>query len=107
MIDAYNCQFLKARGLNSQGFKIALDLLIKSHIPPTAIAEVPFSFGVRSEGESKLTGKVMIKYLEQLVELYWYKFSVLVVLAILFVIIAFLYLVQTWLGSPSTGSDRH
>ncbi|KAF7798088.1 hypothetical protein EIP86_009302 [Pleurotus ostreatoroseus] len=67
--------FLKAKSLNSQGFKIALDLLVKAHIAPNAIAEVPFSFGVRSEGESKLTGKVMVKYLEQLAELYWYKFS--------------------------------
>ena len=61
-------QFLKARNLNSDGFKIALDLLVKAQIAPNAIAEVPFSFGVRAEGESKLTGKVMIKYLEQLAD---------------------------------------
>ena len=85
-----------------------MDLLIKAQIPPNAIAEVPFSFGVRSEGESKLTGKVMIKYLEQLAELYWHKFSVLVVVFVLLAVIFFLYLVQTWLGSPSTAVDhRH
>ncbi|KAI0087220.1 nucleotide-diphospho-sugar transferase [Irpex rosettiformis] len=98
--------FLKARNLNSQGFKIALDLLIKAQIPPNAIAEVPFSFGVRSEGESKLTGKVMVKYLEQLAELYWHKFSILVVIFVLLVVIGFLYLVQTWLGSPSTPANH-
>ncbi|KAI0700320.1 nucleotide-diphospho-sugar transferase [Cytidiella melzeri] len=92
--------FMKARNLNSQGFKIALDLLIKSHVPPHAIAEVPFSFGVRSEGESKLTGKVMIKYLEQLAELYWYKHSILVVLVLFFALVIFLYLVQKWIDSP-------
>ncbi|KAJ3486636.1 hypothetical protein NLI96_g4088 [Meripilus lineatus] len=84
--------FLKARNLNSQGFKIALDLLVKAHIPPHAIAEVPFSFGIRAEGESKLTGKVMIKYLEQLAELYWYKFSALVVfLLVLFVVVLLIF----------------
>lgn len=85
-----------------------MDLLIKAQIPPNAIAEVPFSFGVRSEGESKLTGKVMIKYLEQLAELYWHKFSILVVVFVLLAVIFFLYLVQTWLGSPSIPVDhRH
>ncbi|PSR73123.1 hypothetical protein EW026_g5224 [Hermanssonia centrifuga] len=98
--------FLKAKTLNSQGFKIALDLLIKSHIPPYAIAEVPFSFGVRSEGESKLTGKVMIKYLEQLAELYWYKFSALVVFIIFFLFIAFFLLLRTWFGSLSPDAQN-
>jgi dolichol-phosphate mannosyltransferase len=94
-------QFLKARNLNSQGFKIALDLLIKAQISPDAIAEVPFSFGVRAEGESKLTGKVMIKYLEQLAELYWYKFSGLLIFLAIFLFIAFLVLLRTQFGAPS------
>ncbi|EKM53252.1 glycosyltransferase family 2 protein [Phanerochaete carnosa HHB-10118-sp] len=98
--------FLKARNLNAGGFKIALDLLIKSQIPPHAIAEVPFSFGVRAEGESKLTGKVMIKYLEQLAELYWYKFSSLLVFLVIFLIVAFFVLVRTWFGSPSLDSQQ-
>ncbi|GJE92443.1 dolichyl-phosphate beta-D-mannosyltransferase (GT2) [Phanerochaete sordida] len=98
--------FLKARGLNADGFKIALDLLIKAHVAPNAIAEVPFSFGVRAEGESKLTGKVMIKYLEQLAELYWYKFSSLVVvLAIIFVVLLFL-LLRTWFGAVSPDAKQ-
>jgi len=98
--------FLKARGLNAEGFKIALDLLIKAHIPPHAIAEVPFSFGVRAEGESKLTGKVMIKYLEQLAELYWYKFSSLLIVLIIFILVAFFVLLRTWFGSPSLDSKQ-
>ncbi|KAK7692083.1 dolichol-P-mannose synthesis [Cerrena zonata] len=97
--------FLKARGLNSQGFKIALDLLIKAHIPPDAIAEVPFSFGVRAEGESKLTGKVMIKYLEQLAELYWYKFSALLVIALVFVFVALLLFARSVMGALSPTSQ--
>ncbi|CAL1710899.1 unnamed protein product [Somion occarium] len=97
--------FLKARNLNSQGFKIALDLLIKAHIPSEAIAEVPFSFGVRSEGESKLTGKVMIKYLEQLAELYWYKFSTLIIFAGILFIVALLLFARSALGALSPASQ--
>ncbi|CDZ98094.1 dolichyl-phosphate beta-d-mannosyltransferase [Phaffia rhodozyma] len=81
-------EFLKAKNLNSSGFKIALDLLVKAQIPSRGIAEVPFSFGVRSEGESKLSGKVMVKYLEQLVELYLAKFGVAVVGLVVLVLLA-------------------
>ena len=61
--------------INAQGFKIALDLLVKSGVTTDAIAEVPFSFGLRHQGESKLDGKVMLKYLEQLLELYTFRFG--------------------------------
>ncbi|THH26724.1 hypothetical protein EUX98_g7457 [Antrodiella citrinella] len=98
--------FLKARGLNSQGFKIALDLLIKAKIAPDAIAEVPFSFGVRAEGESKLTGKVMIKYLEQLGELYWYKFSSLLVVLVVFIFVILVLLARSFLGSLEPASQH-
>ena len=91
-------KFLKARNLNSQGFKIALDLLIKSNVQSHNIAEVPFSFGVRAEGESKLTGKVMIKYLEQLAELYWFRFSALLVILAFFFFILFIWFAQTLLN---------
>ncbi|KZT03703.1 glycosyltransferase family 2 protein [Laetiporus sulphureus 93-53] len=86
--------FLKARSLNSQGFKIALDLLVKAQIPSHAIAEVPFSFGLRTAGESKLTGKVMVRYLEQLLELYWYKYHGLFgfVVFLFFVLCVLLYI---------------
>lgn len=97
---------MKARGLNSQGFKIALDLLIKAHVAPEAIAEVPFSFGVRSEGESKLTGKVMIKYLEQLAELYWYKFSGFLVFLAVLVLVALVLLFRAFMGSLEPGSQH-
>lgn len=97
---------MKAKNLNSQGFKIALDLLIKSHIQYHNIAEIPFSFGVRAEGESKLTGKVMIKYLEQLVELYWYKYSILLIFLFVFVVFAFLFFLRAWLGSPPANAQH-
>ena len=96
---------MKAKSLNSEGFKIALDLLVKAHIAPDAIAEVPFSFGVRAEGESKLTGKVMVKYLEQLGELYWYKFSGVLIFLAFFLFIAFVMLLRWWVGTPSPESQ--
>lgn len=40
----------------------------------------------------------MVKYLEQLAELYWHKYSIQVVLFALLVFIFFLYIVQTWIG---------
>ncbi|AAS52409.1 AEL275Cp [Eremothecium gossypii ATCC 10895] len=65
-----------AKGINSEGFKIALDLLVKLPLPADRpIGEVPFSFGLRTEGESKLSGKVIVQYLKQLRELYAFKFG--------------------------------
>ena len=60
---------------------------------------MPFSFGVRSEGESKLTGKVMIRYLEQLAELYWYRFSALLVFAAILFFVIFVLLARSLLSS--------
>ncbi len=51
--------------LNPKGFKILLDVLI--HIPAdTPVSEVPFTFGVRERGESKLSRRVQIEFLEYL-----------------------------------------
>lgn len=51
--------------LNPKGFKILLDLLI--HVPSgTKTEEVPFTFGVREHGESKLSRRVQIEFLEYL-----------------------------------------
>ncbi|CCH63013.1 hypothetical protein TBLA_0J00120 [Henningerozyma blattae CBS 6284] len=62
--------------INSAGFKIALELLAKLPLPKNeSIGEIPFSFGVRTEGESKLSGKVAVQYLLQLKELYVFKFG--------------------------------
>ncbi|RDX49912.1 glycosyltransferase family 2 protein [Polyporus arcularius HHB13444] len=91
--------FLKARNLNSQGFKIALDLLVKCNISNDAIAEVPFSFGVRTEGESKLSGKVILRYLEQLGELYWYRFSGVIVFLVILFFIIFVLMARALLSS--------
>lgn len=51
--------------LNPKGFKILLDLLV--HVrPDTPVIEVPFSFGQRKHGESKLSRRVQIEFIEYL-----------------------------------------
>lgn len=73
---------LQAKDINEKGFKIALELLARLPLPADKpIGEVPYSFGVRTEGESKLDSKVMIQYLEQLKDLYIYKFGLVPILA--------------------------
>lgn len=66
-------KFERGKDINPIGFKIALELYIKCSC--SRFAEVPFSFGVRTYGESKLTGAVILRYLEQLCELYHYQFA--------------------------------
>jgi len=62
---------------------------LKSPLPIKGVTEVPFSFGTRKEGESKLTGKVMLRYLEQLGELYWWKYSGLIIATTMVFVICF------------------
>ncbi|RHY23412.1 hypothetical protein DYB32_009210 [Aphanomyces invadans] len=54
--------------VNSVGFKIALELFVKCRVKKHA--EVPINFGVRVHGESKLSGKVIVLYLQHLFDLY-------------------------------------
>src|SRR3989344_3439344 len=52
-------------GLNPKGFKILLDLLV--HLPSGAtVQEFPFAFGQRLHGESKLSRRVQVEFLEYL-----------------------------------------
>lgn len=51
--------------LNPKGFKILLDLLV--HVPSwTQVQEIPFTFGTRMHGESKLSRRVQLEFLEYL-----------------------------------------
>jgi dolichol-phosphate mannosyltransferase len=51
--------------LNPKGFKILLDLLV--HVRPGAVVrELPFTFGSRMHGESKLSRRVQLEFLEYL-----------------------------------------
>jgi len=55
-----------AQRLSPQGFKILLDVLASSP-SPHRIREIPFSFGPRLHGESKLDSAVVLEYLGLLV----------------------------------------
>ena len=50
--------------LDSRGFKILLEIIAR--LAPTRIEEVPYTFRSRVAGESKLSSKVVVQYLEQL-----------------------------------------
>eukprot|EP01111_Echinosteliopsis_oligospora_P005386 TRINITY_DN1868_c0_g1_i1.p1 TRINITY_DN1868_c0_g1~~TRINITY_DN1868_c0_g1_i1.p1 ORF type:complete len:272 (-),score=59.09 TRINITY_DN1868_c0_g1_i1:59-874(-) len=64
--------YKRGKDINKIGFKICMELYVKCAC--RSAAEVPFSFGVRTEGESKLTGKVIVHYLQQLAQLYPYQY---------------------------------
>lgn len=63
--------------LNPKGFKILLDLLV--HIPAdTTVVEVPFTFGVRTHGSSKLSRRVQLEFVEYLYDVVLGKYIPLV-----------------------------
>jgi hypothetical protein len=68
-------QLRRSKPINPAGFKIALELLLKSPHPAT-LPEVPYSFGIRTTGSSKLSSKVMLKYVGQLISLYVWAWGV-------------------------------
>ena len=50
--------------LNGNGFKILLEIL--ANLQPSVVTEIPYTFGSRKFGESKLSGKIVLQYLTQL-----------------------------------------
>ena len=56
-----------ARGLNGQGFKILLDLVLSSS-HPLRVLEVPARFRERAAGESKMDALVMIQFIGLLLD---------------------------------------
>lgn len=63
--------------LNPKGFKILLDLLV--HVPrSTAVAEIPFTFASRIHGESKLSRRVQVEFIEYLYDVTFGKYIPLV-----------------------------
>lgn len=65
--------FLQARDLNPVGYKIALELIVKCNCEN--VGEVPIRFTDRQFGESKLTLKEQLKYIQHLRRLYIHKFG--------------------------------
>lgn len=78
--------------INPIGFKIALEMFVKAGIRKSA--EVPIKFGVRTEGESKLSSKVIFNYLSHLIQLYPVKypfFPILLLMLFSFVLFGVFY----------------
>jgi dolichol-phosphate mannosyltransferase len=50
--------------LNGKGFKILLEIL--SNLHASKIKEVPYTFRPRTQGQSKLSGRVILQYVHQL-----------------------------------------
>lgn len=65
--------FNTARELNPVGYKIALELIVKCGFEN--VGEVPIHFTDRVHGESKLTLKEQLKYIQHLRRLYLYRFA--------------------------------
>lgn len=65
--------FEKAKDLNPVGYKIALELIVKCDFEN--VGEVPIHFSDRLHGESKLTLKEQLKYVQHLRRLYLHRFA--------------------------------
>ena len=69
-------QYLASDPLNPSGFKIGLELLLKTPLKPNQLVHVPYGFSKRLVGSSKLGMKVIIKYVGQLLALYQWSFGI-------------------------------
>jgi len=65
--------FDRARDLNPVGYKIALELIVKCDFEN--VGEVPIEFRDRVHGESKLTFREQLKYIQHLRRLYLHRFA--------------------------------
>lgn len=65
--------FLQSSNLNPVGYKIALELIVKCHFDN--VAEIPIHFTDRIHGQSKLSLKEQLKYIQHIRRLYLYSFS--------------------------------
>jgi dolichol-phosphate mannosyltransferase len=76
------------------GFKICMEIFVKCNVK--SHGEVPIEFGVRLEGESKLSSKVILFYLKHLWQLYMYKYplSLMLVIALIIYCVFYLYVLM-------------
>lgn len=66
-----------AKSINPIGFKIGLEVMARCRAEP--VVDVPITFQSRIAGESKLTMKQNIQYIQQLAALYWDRFAWLII----------------------------
>jgi len=70
------------------GFKIALEVASRCRCDP--VVDVGITFQERVAGESKLTMKQNVQYLQQLVSLYWDRYAAIIVVLV-FALLAIFY----------------
>lgn len=80
-------QYRQSSRVNPVGFKIALELLLKTGVSRNSVAEVAYSFSKRTVGESKLSSKTIFRYVFHLAALYrwWIGFFGLILLELVLV----------------------
>ncbi|KAH9256632.1 hypothetical protein BASA81_005136 [Batrachochytrium salamandrivorans] len=83
----------RAKYLNPTGYKIGLELMVRCRVKE--VIEVPIQFRDREFGESKLTMKQNILYVQHLARLYWFAYPGLVV--VLLFAIALACVLSLWL----------
>lgn len=64
----------RARTLDPIGYKIGLEIIVRCHV--NNVGEVPIHFNDRAKGQSKLSLRVQLQYLQHLRRLYAYRFGV-------------------------------
>jgi dolichol-phosphate mannosyltransferase len=84
--------YKRAENVSRLGFKICMELYVKSKIKKHA--EVSIVFGVRVFGESKLTQKVIIEYLKHLNQLYKHSYFLLYYFFILLILFVFFKIIK-------------
>jgi len=101
--------FDRAQDLNPVGYKIALELIVKCGFEN--VGEVPIHFANRAHGESKLTLREQLKYIQHLRRLYIHQFGnamhflqFMVVGASGVVVNLGVLTILLWLGLPETVS---
>lgn len=86
----------RTAGLNAIGYKIGLEIMIKARC--RRVVETPIVFADRLHGESKLTIRQQLLYLQHLCSLYWFRRPVLLVVFGLLAAAAMISL-GTWIVS--------
>ena len=71
------------------GFKVGLEVMVRCRC--TSVEDVPITFRERTAGESKLSAKQNVEYLQQLAGPYWFalRYQVLALLFVLVVLVAY------------------
>ncbi|KAJ1460897.1 nucleotide-diphospho-sugar transferase [Pelagophyceae sp. CCMP2097] len=59
--------------INPIGFKVGLEIMVRCRCHP--VVDVPITFCERTHGESKLSAKQNVEYVQQLAQLYAHKFA--------------------------------